>query len=154
MNASPTTTSKKRGRKTILDAKLQKQICALLRDANSIETAAQASGISPRTVYNWIERASEKGEEKFADFACSIARARAEAKRKLVKVLVDASALDWRSAAWILERGFCNEYGRATKPPPPPPPPPEEVEFSSEEFARLMDKINASEKQRSALNSE
>jgi len=132
---------KTRGRKTLLNATLQKRICALLRDANSIETAAQACGISPRTVYNWIERASEKGEEKFADFACSIARARAEAKRKLVKVLVDASALDWRSAAWILERGFCNEYGRATKPPPPPPPEPETTVMSDEEFSKLMDSL-------------
>ena len=27
-------------------------------------------------------------------------------------MLVDASALDWRSAAWLLERGWPSEYGR------------------------------------------
>jgi hypothetical protein len=46
-------------------------------------------------------------------FLQATSRARGEARIKLVKVIVDASALEWRSAAWFLERGFRYEYGKA-----------------------------------------
>jgi len=101
---------KTRGRKSLLNAKLQREICSLLKAGNTIKTCADACGISQRVYFEWAER--------HPHFAQATTRARGKARVKLVKVLVDASALDWRSAAWLLERGFRDEYGKAWRDEP------------------------------------
>jgi hypothetical protein len=53
----------------------------------------------------------------------------------LVKIVIDAADKDARHAEWLLERGWPNEYGRATKPPPSLSP------MSDEEFSKLMDSL-------------
>jgi hypothetical protein len=133
---------KARGRKSLLDAKLQREICSLLAAGNTIKTCCDAVGIGERTFFDWCEQ--------FPHFAQATTRARAQSKIKLVKIITDAAMVDARHAEWLLERCHPSEFGRAAQPQPPKP---VEVEFSSEEFARLMDKINAGEKQRPALNS-
>jgi hypothetical protein len=109
----------KLGRKTLLKAALQKQLCDLLAAGNTIKTCCDVCGIARSTFHDWIQR-GENGEEKFADFSEAVSRARGRAKTKLVKVLVDAAPLDWRSAAWLLERGWPNEYGRTWREPTTP----------------------------------
>ncbi len=133
MKASPTTTSKKRGRKTIFDAKLQKQICDLLAAGNTIKTVAGAVGISERVYFEWVERNPH--------FAQATTRARATAKIKLVSIITEAAKTDARHACWLLERSHPQEYGRATKPPPPKPPEPETCSVSDEELSKLLDSL-------------
>jgi hypothetical protein len=41
--------------------------------------------------------------------------ARARGKIRLVKLVTDAALTDWRSAAWLLERRWPNEYGRVER---------------------------------------
>jgi hypothetical protein len=107
MKASPTTTSKKRGRKTILDAKLQKQICDLLAAGNTIKTCCDAVGIAERTYFDWCEQ--------HPHFAQATTRARARSKIKLVKIITDAAMVDARHAEWLLERCHPSEFRRCTQ---------------------------------------
>ena len=138
---------KTRGRKTILDAKLTKRICDLLSCGNTIRTVVAAVGVSERVYFEWCER--------HPHFAQATLRARGEARIKLVKVLVDASALDWRSAAWLLSHCWPEDFSenriqeRPPQPDPFPPLPP--LELSSERFFKLMD--NAEAAARNALPS-
>jgi hypothetical protein len=99
----------RRGRKSIRSPKLERQICDLLASGNTIKTVVDAVGISERVYFEWCER--------YPHFLQATTRARGRARIKLVKVLVDASALDWRSAAWLLERGWPNEFGRTAERP-------------------------------------
>src|SRR6266403_172373 len=108
---------KKLGRKSLLNAKMQREICSLLAAGNTIRTCVDAMGISERVYFDWCER--------HPHFAQATTRARGEAKIKLVSIITEAAKIDARHADWLLERSHPQEYGRATKPPPPPPPPPE-----------------------------
>jgi len=121
MRRKLTTEKRKIGRRTIITAALTEKLTAHVADCNTIATSAQACGVSPRSVYNWIQR-GENGEEPFAHFARSIAHARGAAKQKLVKVLVDASASDWRCAAWLLARREESESLLQDNAPPSAPP--------------------------------
>ncbi len=138
---TPTNRSKKRGRKSLLDAKLQKQICDLLTAGNTIRTVADAVGISERVYFEWVERNPH--------FAQATTRARATAKIKLVSIITEAAKTDARHACWLLERSHPQEYGRATKPPPPQPEP-ENSYLSDKELSEILDSIDASQKQLSA----
>ena len=125
---------KTRGRKSLLNAKLQRQICSLLAAGNTIRTTVDAVGISQRVYFEWCER--------HPHFAQATSRARGKARVKLVKVLVDASALDWKSAAWLLSHCWPEDFSENRIPERPPQPellPP--LEFSSEKFSKLLDSL-------------
>jgi hypothetical protein len=113
----------KRGRRTLLNAKLQKQICGYLSDCCTIRTACEASGISETSFFEWIRR-GEAGERPFAQFTQAVTRARGRAKVRIVRSLLDEK--DWRPRLEILARVFRDEYGRdvpPTEPIPSPMPP-------------------------------
>jgi len=115
----------KRGRRTLLNAKLQKQICGYLSDCCTIRTACEASGISETSFFEWIRR-GEAGERPFAQFTQAVTRARGRAKARIVRSLLDEK--DWRPRLEMLARVFPDEYGRRdivplpTEPASPMPP--------------------------------
>jgi hypothetical protein len=111
---------KKRGRRTLLNAKLQKEICGYLSDCCTIRTACEATSISETSFFDWIRR-GEAGERPFAQFAQAVTRARGRAKAMIVRSLLDEK--DWRARLELLARVFPDEYGRRDPVPPPPPPP-------------------------------
>jgi len=100
---------KTRGRRTLLCARLQKQICRYLTNCCTIRTACEATGISETAFFSWIRR-GEAGEQPFAKFAQAIARARGRAKARIVRSLLDEK--DWRPRLELLARVFPDEYGR------------------------------------------
>jgi hypothetical protein len=102
----------KRGRRTLLNATLTKKICASLAAGDSIATACALSGVSKSSFFDW-QRRGENGDEEFAEFSQSVMRARGKAKQRLVAIIVRQAPRDWKAAAWILERGFRDEYGKA-----------------------------------------
>lgn len=111
------TSKRKRGRRSLLVPTLQRKICDLLAAGNSIRSVAQAVGLAPSTFHDWIQR-GENGEEKFRGFAGAVLRARGTAKIKLVKVLVSASKVDWRAAAWMLSHCWPEEFSDERAPEP------------------------------------
>jgi hypothetical protein len=115
----------KRGRRTLLCAKLQKQICGYLSDCCTIRTACEATGISESSFYLWVEK-GEEGRSPYKEFTEAITRARGRAKARIVHSLLDEK--DWRARLEVLARVFPDEYGRrdlVPLPPPPPEPPPD-----------------------------
>jgi hypothetical protein len=113
---------KKRGRQTILDAELQKRICALLVEGCDQKTACSICGISERAFHSWKER-GQKGEEPYATFFDATSRARNRHKLRLVKLVIDGAEgklprhADWKAASWLLEKGWPLEFGKERRAP-------------------------------------
>jgi hypothetical protein len=72
------------GRRTLLTAELQRDICAFIRAGAYDYAAAEACGISRRTFFEWLERGERESKRArvpvFVQFACAIRRAQAEAR--------------------------------------------------------------------------
>ena len=135
---------KKLGRRTLLNTTLTKKICALLHEGCDQRTACSICGIGERTFHEWKER-GRNGEEPYASFFSAASRARDTHKARLVKIVIDAADKDARHAEWLLERGWPNEYGRATKPQPPQPEP-QTSYLSDKELSEILDSIDTSQK--------
>jgi hypothetical protein len=101
--ALPARKSRKRlGRRSLLTPALQKRICALLAKGNTIIATCDTVGITTTTYHAWCEA--------HPDFLAVTSRARGKARAKLVKVLTDASKIDWRAAGWLLSHCWPGEY--------------------------------------------
>jgi len=74
--------------------------------------AAQAAGVSDRTVRHW--RAND------ADFAAAVDTARAWHLAQMAGYISEAAPRDWKAAAWILERAreTREEFGKQDSMPP------------------------------------
>jgi hypothetical protein len=115
----------KRGRRTLLNSKFQKQICGYLSECCTIKTACEASGLSQSSFSLWIKK-GEQGKSPYKEFSEAVTRARGRAKARIVRSLLDEK--DWRARLEVLARVFPDEYGRREPvplPPAPPPPPPD-----------------------------
>jgi hypothetical protein len=118
----------KRGRRSILNEKLQRKICGLLSQGSAIKSACIICGIGERTFYDWRDK-GRAGEEPFARFFSAVTRAREQHKANLIQRIVAAIKADWKAAAWLLERQFPADFSRPEqreiiieRPPPPPTP--------------------------------
>jgi hypothetical protein len=111
---------KTRGRRTLLCAKLQKEICSYLSDCCTIRTACEAVGISESSFHLWVEK-GEQGESPYKEFSEAVTRARGRAKARIVRSLLDEK--DWRARLEVLARVFPDEYGRREIVPLPVQPP-------------------------------
>jgi len=100
------------GRKTKLTRKVQNAICASIRGGNYVEVSAQAAGITPQTLRNWMKRGEEEGEGPYFEFFEAVQKAKAEAQMKMVSIIEDASIDSWQAAAWWLERTDYKRWGR------------------------------------------
>ena len=95
-----------RGRPTKLVPEIVEILLAALAEHCSIVDACRIAGISDRTYRRWQAEAEEGGEgsELFASFLSAVQRTRAEARRGALKLIQDAGKLDWKAAAWFVER--------------------------------------------------
>ena len=98
---------RKLGRRSLLTPKLQRRICQLLEKGNTIIATCDHVGISESVYYDWCEQREQ--------FLQATSRARGKARVKLVKVLTDASKIDWRAAGWLLSHCWPAEYGEQTR---------------------------------------
>ena len=90
------------------------KILAGVRRGLPYHLAAAAAGISERTFYAWQrgefpESADEALKQQFLQ---GLTRANGEAADRLTRRIHDASVMDWRAAAWILERRYPKDYGK------------------------------------------
>jgi hypothetical protein len=100
----------KRGPK-ILTPNSQRRLCDLLATANTVVTACDLVSIAPRTFHEWMRRGENEQRGIYRKFYCAVARARAEAKRRLMARIVSAAERDWKAAAWTLQKLFPAEFG-------------------------------------------
>lgn len=106
------------GRKPKLTPELQAQFCRYVADGLTKKGAAEAVCISEAALYDWLQHGQkdkDSGKETlFSEFLESVKKAEADFKLTHIRTIQEASADDWKAAAWLLERCYRSEYGRAT----------------------------------------
>ena len=75
------------------------------------QLACDAAGWKYRTYREWMNKA-EAGDPKYADLPATVSRARAKRAMRWLASIEKAAAVDWKAAAWKLERLEREEYGR------------------------------------------
>jgi hypothetical protein len=98
---------RKLGRRSLYTPRLQRRICQLLEKGNTITATCDHVGITTTTFHQWCEDKP--------DFFVATSRARGKARVKLVKVLADASKIDWRAAGWLLSHCWPEEYSETSR---------------------------------------
>lgn len=134
-------------RPTELTPERHEQIIEAIRNGAYLESAARAAGVSPSTVYLWLER-GHRGEEPYSEFLEAYLIADAEAENAVVAVITTkALEGDARAAVAFLERRHRSRWGRFSNPreaddhvrelgrydPDVPPPSPAEDEEEEED---------------------
>jgi hypothetical protein len=104
-------------RRSKLTKQLIKEAAELLEAGNYAETVAACVGVSEATWYSWLKdaREGEKPSPLKTEFLDAIERATAEAEKKYVAVIEDASKQSWQAAAWWLERKLPKRWARTDK---------------------------------------
>lgn len=98
------------GRPTKLTAAVQSAIVAALNIGSYRVTAAQAAGISERTLYSWLDLGA-KGEEPYAELLQAVKTSESKAELDLLLEIRTAQTGDkdsradvWQARAWVMER--------------------------------------------------
>ena len=83
--------------------KLLDEILQTIRDGQPITRAARLCGVNPATVHRWREEDPDFGEalEEALEFQVAV----------LTRKVDQASDVDWKAAAWRLERLRPDEFG-------------------------------------------
>jgi hypothetical protein len=111
---------KKRGRKTLLNAELQREICYLLSEGVPVGATCDTVGITQCTYHAWIAK-GEEGRAPYREFVECTTRARGQARVSLLKKI--ALSNDWRAYAWLLSHCWPEEFSesRILQPAQPEP---------------------------------
>ena len=91
-----------------------KVVVTVLKKGGSYKLAAKAAGGRPQVLQDWLER-GRAGSPRYAGFAraCDLAIANYDLKK--IGQISKSGELDWRAAAWELERRRPDEYGTEKK---------------------------------------
>lgn len=114
------------GRPTKLNDERRDIIVKALAAGNYLEPSCYLAGIAPKTAYEWIKRGRaederlaknprarmRKSEVPFVDFREAVCEAQARAETEDVERVADAGKIDWKAAAWRLERKHPDRWGR------------------------------------------
>jgi hypothetical protein len=102
-------TKKKRGRKTLLNPELQREICYLLSQGVPVGATCDTVGITQATYHAWIAK-GEKGRAPYREFVEDTTRARGQARVSLLKKI--SLSNDWRAHAWLLSHCWPEEFSQ------------------------------------------
>ena len=105
---------KRRGRKCKLTPLLARQFCKIVATPCTLRSAAEACGVSEKTVFEWLSR-GEKGEQPFSDFRKALTRARGIGKVKVQRSIWDCD--DSRVKLELLARIYPDEFARTAERP-------------------------------------
>lgn len=94
---------------TKLTPKRHAEIVRLLSVGCTRETAANAAGITDRTLRNWLAW-GEQGKKAYRQFYEDVVASEGKAEAAMVAVIARAGQQDWKAMAWLLERRAGNRY--------------------------------------------
>ncbi|MBA3825024.1 MAG: hypothetical protein H0X24_14150 [Ktedonobacterales bacterium] len=106
------------GRPSLLTDALIARICLLIADGYSQRRAAMALHIGQSTLADWLAR-GRAGESPYLELVERLDHARAERAQTLVQRITAAADMDWKAAAWLLERTEPEDYARVRPDPVP-----------------------------------
>jgi hypothetical protein len=98
--------------------KFSKETCETIYDLVSkgytYKDICAVCDITEQTFYNWVKRGKKAKSGKYRAFFIELEKAKALRKNNLVQELIDMgrSRDDWKALAWILERGYGDEFAR------------------------------------------
>jgi hypothetical protein len=102
-----------KGRKSILNLKLQREIGKNIKLGMPLKFAAEAAGITETTFYNWMARGEKEKKGQFFEFFEYIKQCQSTAVQLHLKLITKAATKgNWQASAWILERRHPEEFGR------------------------------------------
>lgn len=99
----PTYTYGAGGRPSVFAPDRGQRICMMVAEGVPVATACRIEGIGKATLYDWRKQGAE-GLEPFAEFARELRRAQDTCEATVTSRLVRATLMDWKAAAWWLER--------------------------------------------------
>jgi hypothetical protein len=105
-------------RPTKLTKAVQERICSALREGNYFSVACEGAGVAASTGREWVARGEGRCPGRpagppYAAFAAAVKKARAEAEASALRqVRQAANDGTWQAAAWLLERGHPERWGR------------------------------------------
>lgn len=97
-------TPKRRGRRSKYTTETIEKVLHAIRMGATYEIAARSAGISPDTLTNW--------QKQYSDFSDKMREAEGVSARVWLEKIENAADVDWKAAAWKLERRFPKEYGK------------------------------------------
>jgi len=80
-----------------------------IRYGAKIKAACQYAGINTKTYYDWKRRAAGN-EEPYRTFILGVEQAKGEFVVRNLQAIHAHTAIDWKAAAWLLERSFPEDY--------------------------------------------
>ncbi len=105
----------------LLTPEVQKVICEAIEAGTTLEIAARAARIGPRTLDEWLEhgrnelRENPDAEGPCADFVRAVTVASATFEKDTLAIIQDAASKNWTAAAWLLERKFPERYAKVDR---------------------------------------
>ncbi len=92
------------GRPSKLTPDTEARILNAIRCGAPNKVACAAAGIHQDTLYGWLEKAKDQPGSEYAAFSEKLTRAREEGITARLAIVMKAAKVDWRAAAWLLER--------------------------------------------------
>lgn len=98
--------------------KFSKEVCETIYELVSkgftYKDICAVCDINKTTFYNWINRGKKAKSGKYRDFYLNVEKCKAERKNNLVGKLIEKTEAkdDWKGYAWLLERGYGDEFAR------------------------------------------
>ncbi len=105
----------------LLTPEVQKVICEAIEAGTTLEIAARAARIGPRTLDEGLEhgrnelRENPDAEGPCADFVSEVMIASAKNEQKLIGIILKEAPKTWQAAAWLLERKFPQRYAKVDR---------------------------------------
>lgn len=93
---------------------VRETIYKLVRKGYPYKDICAVCDIDESTFYKWIDRGKKAKSGKYKDFVVELEKAKVERKHNLIDELLELGRgrEDWKSVAWMLERGYGDEFAR------------------------------------------
>lgn len=98
-----------------LTPEVRESIVQAIEAGATYDLACKFAGISYQTFRNWIIAAEEGKNGAIGEFYAAVNDAEGRAALKWLQTIDRHSDVDWRAAAWKLERRYPNEFGKTVQ---------------------------------------
>lgn len=109
----------------LLTEDISDQIVAYLGKVRNFSRACALAGIPSGAGYRWLRQGrTDEAPQIFKDFTAKVTQQMVVIEQECVTAIVDASKdpMQWKAAAWMLERTLPRFWGEREKIPQPPKP--------------------------------